>query len=82
MVINQHDIQMTKASQVYKVQKSMKPRTEKEEQKPNTATQSRRVLKKKSLRFETNLLKKKSLIPLIIGNPLIRIHVNSNLLWL
>ena len=73
---------MTKASQVYKVQKSMKPRTEKEEQKPNTATQSRRVLKKKSLRFETNLLKKKSLIPLIIGNPLIRIHVNSNLLWL
>ena len=73
---------MTKASQVYKVQKSMKPRTEKEEQKPNTATQSRRVLKKKSLRFETNLLKKKSLIPLIIGNPLIRIHVNLNLLWL
>ena len=73
---------MTKASQVYKVQKSMKPRTEKEEQKPNTATQSRRVLKKKSLRSETNLLKKKSLIPLIIGNPLIRIHVNSNLLWL
>ena len=73
---------MTKASQVYKAQKSMKPRTEKEEQKPNTATQSRRVLKKKSLRFETNLLKKKSLIPLIIGNPLIRIHVNLNLLWL
>ena len=73
---------MTKASQVYKVQKSMKPRTEKEEQKPNTATQSRRVLKKKSLRFETNLLKKKNLIPLIIGNPLIRIHVNLNLLWL
>ena len=73
---------MTKASQVYKVQKSMKPWTEKEEQKPNTATQSRRVLKKKSLRSETNLLKKKSLIPLIIGNPLIRIHVNLNLLWL
>ena len=73
---------MTKASQVYKVQKSMKPWTEKEERKPNTATQSRRVLKKKSLRSETNLLKKKSLIPLIIGNPLIRIHVNSNLLWL
>ena len=73
---------MTKASQVYKVQKSMKPWTEKEERKPNTATQSRRVLKKKSLRFETNLLKKKSLIPLIIGNPLIRIHVNLNLLWL
>ena len=73
---------MTKASQVYKVQKSMKPWTEKEERKPNTATQSRRVLKKKSLRSETNLLKKKSLIPLIIGNPLIRIHVNLNLLWL
>ena len=73
---------MTKASQVHKVQKSMKPWTEKEERKPNTATQSRRVLKKKSLRSETNLLKKKSLIPLIIGNPLIRIHVNSNLLWL
>jgi len=73
---------MTKAIQVHKVQKSMKPWTEKEERKPNTATQSRRVLKKKSLRFETNLLKKKSLIPLIIGNPLIRVHVNSNLLWL
>ena len=47
----------TKTNQVYKVQKSMKPWTEEKEQKPNTTTQSRRVLRKKSLRSETDLSK-------------------------
>ena len=35
----------------------MKPWTEEKERKPNTVTQSRRVLRKKSLRSETNLSK-------------------------
>ena len=46
-----------KTNQVHKVQKSMKLWTEEKEQKPNTATQSRRVLRKKSLRSETDLSK-------------------------
>ena len=42
---------------MHKVQKSMKPWIEGKEWKPNTITQSRSVLRKKSLRFETDLSK-------------------------
>ena len=35
----------------------MKPWAKEKERKPNTATESRGVLRKKSLRFETNLSK-------------------------
>ena len=47
----------TKTNQVHKVQKSMKSWTEEKERKPDTVTQSRRVLRKKSLRSETDLSK-------------------------
>ena len=42
---------------MHKVQKSMKPGTEEKERKPNTATQSRRVLREKSLKSETDFSK-------------------------
>ena len=42
---------------MHKVQKSMKPWTKEKEWKPNTATQSRRLWRKKSLRSETDLSK-------------------------
>ena len=47
----------TKTNQVHKVQKSMKSWIGEKERKPNIVTQSRRVLRKKSLRSETNLSK-------------------------
>lgn len=43
----------TKYNQVHKEQKSSKPWTEIKERKPNTTTQSKLVLMKKSLRTET-----------------------------
>ena len=46
-----------KTNQVHKVQKSMKLGTKEKERKPNTATQSRRVLRKKSLKSETDFSK-------------------------
>ena len=42
---------------MHKVQKSMKPWTKEKERKPNTITQSRRVLRKKSLRSKIDLSK-------------------------
>ena len=47
----------TKTNQVHKVQKSMKSWTGEKERKPNIVTQSRRVLRKKSLRSKTDLSK-------------------------